>query len=254
VNPFSLAGKTAMVTGASRGIGLGVAKALADSGANLILVARDAQALAKAAKDLRREQIDVRTAVFDLQKTNEIADWFLTETRTLGRPDILINSAGITRRGEATELSLEAWNQTFSLNVTAVFELSRSFARELIKVGRQGKIVNIASLMTAAARRGTSAYAASKGAVGQLTKALAIDWASSGIHVNAIAPGYVETDLTKDLIADEEFNLWVKKRCPLGRWATPDDISWPVVLLASPASDFVTGQVIYVDGGWLSTF
>jgi gluconate 5-dehydrogenase len=124
----------------------------------------------------------------------------------------------------------------------------------LIKVGRQGKIVNIASLMTAAARRGTSAYAASKGAVGQLTKALAIDWASSGIHVNAIAPGYGETDLTKDLIADEEFNLWVKKRCPLGRWATPGDISWPVVFLASPASDFVTGQVIYVDGGWLSTF
>jgi len=196
----------------------------------------------------------VRTAVFDLQKTNEIADWFLSETRRFGRPDILINSAGITKRGEATELSLEAWNQTFSLNVTAVFELSRSFARELIKVGRQGKIVNIASLMTAAARRGTSAYAASKGAVGQLTKALAIDWASSGIHVNAIAPGYVETDLTKDLIADEEFNLWVKKRCPLGRWATPDDISWPVVFLASPASDFVTGQVIYVDGGWLSTF
>jgi gluconate 5-dehydrogenase len=243
-----------MVTGASRGIGLGVAKALADSGANLILVARDPQALTKAAKELQRDKIDVRTSAFDLQNTREIADWFTTETRTFGPADILINSAGITRRGEATELTLEAWNETFNLNATAVFELSRSFARERIKAGRQGKIVNIASLMTAAARRGTSAYAASKGAVGQLTKALAIDWASSGIHVNAIAPGYVETDLTKELIADAEFNLWVQKRCPLGRWATPEDIAWPVVFLASAASDFITGQVIYVDGGWLSTF
>jgi gluconate 5-dehydrogenase len=123
-----------------------------------------------------------------------------------------------------------------------------------MREGRKGKVVNIASLMTAAARLGTSAYTTSKGAVGQLTKALAIDWASYGIHVNAVAPGYVKTELTKDLIDDPEFDRWVKKRCPLGRWATPEDISWPVVFLASPASDFITGQVIYVDGGWLSTF
>ena len=124
----------------------------------------------------------------------------------------------------------------------------------LIAAGRKGKIVNIASLMTAAARRGVSAYTASKGAVGQLTKALAVDWAEHGILVNAVAPGYIDTELNKALIEDAEFDAWVKKRCPLGRWGTPEDIAWPVVFLASPASDFITGQVIYVDGGWLSTF
>jgi len=114
--------------------------------------------------------------------------------------------------------------------------------------------VNIASLMTAAARRGTSAYAASKGALGQLTKALAIEWASHGIHVNAIAPGYIDTEMSKSLREDPEFDGWVKKRCPLGRWGSAEDIAWPIVFLASPASDFITGQVIYVDGGWLATF
>jgi len=154
----------------------------------------------------------------------------------------------------ATELSLADWNQVMAVNATAIFELSRCFARGLITAGHKGKIVNIASLMTAAARRGVSAYTASKGAVGQLTKALAVDWAEHGILVNAVAPGYVDTELNKALIEDEAFDAWVKKRCPLGRWGTPEDIAWPVVFLASPASDFITGQVIYVDGGWLSTF
>jgi gluconate 5-dehydrogenase len=165
-----------------------------------------------------------------------------------------VNAAGIQRRGLATELPLSDWNQVLAVNTTAIFELSRCFARGLIAAGRKGKVVNIASLMTAAARRGVSAYTASKGAVGQLTKALAVDWAEHGIHVNAVAPGYVDTELNKALIEDAEFDAWVKKRCPLGRWGTPEDIAWPVVFLASPASDFITGQVIYVDGGWLSTF
>jgi gluconate 5-dehydrogenase len=157
-------------------------------------------------------------------------------------------------RGAATDLQLSDWNKVLSLNVTSVFELSRSFARRLIQEKRKGKVVNIASLMSAAARYGTSAYTASKGAVGQLTKALAIDWAANGILVNAIAPGYVNTELTQPLVTDSAFDEWVKKRCPLGRWAKPEDIAWPVVFLASPASDFITGQIIYVDGGWLATF
>lgn len=251
---FSLDGKVAMVTGASRGIGLGAARALGESGARLILVARSAQALAKAEGELRSANIDVAASSYDLQNTTGIAAWFDECVQNHGQPDILVNAAGITRRGSATELTLSDWNDVMAVNATAVFELSRSFARKLISAGRKGKIVNIASIMTAAARPGTSAYTASKGAVGQLTKALAIDWASHGIHVNAVAPGYIETEMNEALLGDSAFDAWVKKRCPLGRWGTPEDIAWPVVFLASPASDFITGQVIYVDGGWLSTF
>jgi len=254
MNPFSLAGKTALVTGASRGIGLGAARALGESGASVILVARSAQTLAQAAEELRTANIQVSTSPFDLQDTTGIHAWYEECASEFGQPDILVNAAGMSMRGAATDLQLSDWNTTMSLNVTSVFELSRSFARRLIREGRKGKIVNIASLMTAAARYGTSAYTASKGAVGQLTKALAIDWASNGILVNAIAPGYVETELTRPLVDDPAFDQWVKKRCPLGRWATPQDIAWPVVFLASPASDFITGQIIYVDGGWLATF
>ena len=243
-----------MVTGGSRGIGLGAARALGESGARIILVARSAEALAEAAAELKDAHIDVAYSAFDLKDSEGIASWFEECVRRFGQPDILVNAAGMQRRGVATELSLADWNQILAVNATAIFELSRAFARGLIGTGRKGKIVNIASLMTAAARRGTSPYTASKGAVGQLTKALAIDWAEHGIHVNAIAPGYVDTELNKDLINDAAFDAWVKKRCPLGRWGTPDDIAWPVVFLASPASDFITGQVIYVDGGWLSTF
>lgn len=251
---FSLEGKVAMVTGASRGIGLGAARALGESGARLILVARSARALARAAEDLQAANIEVAASPYDFFNTNGISAWFDECVTRHGQPDILVNAAGITRRGAATELTLSDWNDVMALNATAVFELSRSFARKLISAGRKGKIVNVASLMTAAARAGTSAYTASKGAVGQLTKALAVDWAAHGIHVNAVAPGYIETELNKDLINDPAFDAWVKKRCPLGRWGTPEDIAWPIVFLASSASDFITGQVLYVDGGWLSTF
>jgi gluconate 5-dehydrogenase len=132
--------------------------------------------------------------------------------------------------------------------------LSRFFARRRIKEGGEGCVIHIASLMTAAARAGTAPYTASKGAVGQLTKVLAVEWAKYGIRVNAIAPGYIATDLNRDLLADPSFDAWVKQRCPMGRWGMPDDIAWPVVFLASPASAFITGQVFYVDGGWLATF
>lgn len=252
--PFSLAGRTAMVTGASRGIGLGIARALAASGVRLILVARNFDASAKAIEELRIAGAEVELAPFDLRATERIAAWFAECAQQHGQPDILVNAAGMTIRGEATEFALADWNQILALNTTAVFELSRSFARGLIAQGRPGKIVNIASLMTAASRRGTAAYTASKGAVGQLTKALAIDWAPHRIMVNAIAPGYIATELTAPLVADPQFDSWVKQRCPLGRWGTPEDIAWPVVFLASPAADFITGQILFVDGGWLATF
>jgi len=244
----------ALVTGASRGIGLGCAKALLSAGADVILVARNEQDLRDAASSLRILGRNIHIAPFDLNSTEKIADWYSATCKSIGTPDVLVNSAGISRRGPAIDLTLDDWNAVMTLNATAIFELSRSFARHLKQEHRQGRVINIASLMTAAARPGTSPYTASKGAVGQLTKVLAVEWAADGILVNAIAPGYIDTDLNKALISDKDFDKWVKARCPLGRWGTPDDIAEPVVFLASPASKFITGQVIYVDGGWLATF
>jgi gluconate 5-dehydrogenase len=254
MNPFSLEGRLAIITGGSRGIGSGAARALAQSGADVILVGRNLAGLERTASDIRHTGRQIHVAPYDLAQSNGIADWFEGVCARYGTPDILVNSAGINLRGAAVDLSLDEWNAVMTLNATAIFELSRNLARLLIREGRSGRIINIASLMTAAARPGTSPYTASKGAVGQLTKALAIEWASHGILVNAVAPGYVDTDLNEALINDPAFDTWVKGRCPLGRWATPEDIAWPVVFLASPAAGFITGQVIYVDGGWLATF
>jgi gluconate 5-dehydrogenase len=254
MTPFSLEGKLGLITGATRGIGLGAARALAESGSGVILVGRDEAELGRAADGLRQLTKQVYVAPYDLLRVDGIAEWFGNLCATTGTPDILVNSAGITRRGPAVDLSLADFNEVMTVNTTAIFELSRTFARRLISEGRAGRVINIASLMTAAARFGTSPYTASKGAVGQLTKVLAVEWAKNGILVNAIAPGYIATDLNQALIDDPKFDTWVKGRCPLGRWGTPEDIAWPVVFLASPAAGFMTGQVIFVDGGWLATF
>ena len=254
MNPFQVQGQLALITGATRGIGLGAAHALAQSGADLLLAGRDEEELERAAADLRQMTTNVHLLPFDLLHTKQIAPWLNGVFDKFGSPDILVNSAGMSRRGAAIDLSLEDWDDVLALNTTAIFEVSRTFARRRIAQSRGGRIINIASLMTAAARPGTSPYTASKGAVGQLTKVLAVEWAAHGILVNAIAPGYINTDLNKNLVADPAFDSWVKRRCPLGRWGKPMDIAWPIVFLASPAADFITGQVIYVDGGWLATF
>lgn len=254
MNPFRLDGKLALVTGATRGIGYGAAEALALSGANVLLIGREAELLEQNASTLRGHGVTAEAIPFDLAQTDAICGWSESVFAKHGVPDILVNAAGIQRRGLAIDQTLGDWNAVMNLNATAIFELSRSYARQRLAMKAGGKIVNVASLMTSAARPGTSPYTASKGAVGQLTKVLAVEWARSGIFVNAIAPGYIDTDLNTNLVADLKFDAWVKERCPLGRWGTPSDIAWPVVFLSSPASDFITGQVIYVDGGWLATF
>ena len=252
---FSLEGKRALVTGASKGIGLGMARAIGEAGADVTLVARNEDELAGAAASLKDTGRKVGIAPFDLKNVNGIGAWFDSEiVKKHGAPDILVNNAGMTKRMPAHELPLKDWDEIITVNLSSVFALSQAFAKERFAAGKKGKIVNTASLMTAASRPGTSAYTASKGGIGQLTKALAVDWASKGIWVNAVAPGYIETPLTKPLKDDPEFDAWVQKRCPLGRWGTPEDLAWPVVFLASPASDFITGEILFVDGGWMATF
>lgn len=254
MTPFQLTGRRALVTGAGRGIGLGIARAMATAGADVILVARSQDELTAAAATLRDTSRSVGVAPFDLRETDAIPAWFAGVVETHGRPDILVNAAGITRRAPAEELKIEDWDDTLAVNLTAVFRLSQAFARSCIAAGARGKIINLASLMTLAARRTTAAYTASKGGIGQLTKALAVDWADKGILVNAIAPGYIATSLTAPLLNDASFDQWVKQRCPLGRWGTPEDVAWPAVFLASPAADYITGQILLVDGGWMATF
>ncbi len=254
MNPFRVDGKLALITGGASGIGYGAAKALAESGANLVLAGRRIAELERSAEMLKQLGAAVHVSPVDLKETSAISKWFDDVCSQTGVPDILVNAAGMTRRGPAVDLSLDDWSAVMTVNAEAIFELSRCFARRRISDRLGGNIVNVASLMTFAARPGTSVYAASKGAVGQLTKAMAVEWAKHGITVNAIAPGYIDTELTQPLVGDPEFSSWVVGRCPLGRWGTPEDIAWPIVFLSSAASAFLTGQVIPVDGGWLATF
>ena len=252
-DPFDLGGKRALVTGGSRGIGYGIAAALARAGAEVVLVARDEEKLEAA-----RAKLDaasgkpVHAFAVDLAQSQTIGDAYDRIVRETGPLDILVNNAGITRRGASVGFPLEDWELVQRVNVTAVFELSRAFARERIASSKGGKIVNIASLASEVARPTIAAYAASKGAIKQLTKALAVEWAPHGINVNAIGPGYIATEMTKPLIDDERFDCWIKQRTPLGRWGTPEDLAGAAVFLAAAASDFLTGQILYVDGGILA--
>ena len=251
---FSLQGRRALVTGGSKGIGLGIARGLTEAGAEVILVARDAADLEAAKEQLSASGKRISAWAFDMGDIEAVPAWYASVIAKEGPVDVLVNNAGINLRAPAHELPMEQWDTVIRLNLTAVFALSQAFAKERIATHKGGKIINIASLMSEAARKTTAAYTASKGGIRQLTKALAVDWAPYGINVNAIGPGYIRTPLTKPLYEDQEFDAWVKNRTPLGRWGTPDDLAHTAVFLASAASDFITGQVIYVDGGWLSTF
>ncbi len=251
---FSLQGKQALITGGSRGIGLAIAKELAQAGADVILLARDSTRLQQAQKELENTGSKISTYSFDLQNVNAIPQMYAEIVAANGPIDILVNNAGFTRRGPAQELSIDDWNIVITINLTAVFVLSQAFAKERIANGKKGKIINIASLMSEAVRQDNSPYAAAKGGIRQLTKALAVDWARYGINVNAIGPGYIRTDLTRPLYEDCAFHQWVIERTPIGRWGLPEDVASTALFLASEASDFITGQCIYVDGGWLSTF
>ena len=251
---FRLDNKMSMVTGGSKGIGFGIAKALAEAGSDIVLVARNKTNLEMAREELSRTGRNIRTRPFDMSNVEGIDEMFAGVIKDTGGIDILVNNAGATRRGPAETITSEDLNFVLNLNVTAAFTLCRAFARHCIKNGKKGKIINIASVMSETVREDNAPYAASKGAIRQMTKALAVDWAKHQINVNAIGPGFIQTDLTRPLWDDKSFNKWLKWKTPQARWGKPEDMGDAAVYLASAASDFVTGHILYVDGGLLSTF
>jgi 2-deoxy-D-gluconate 3-dehydrogenase len=247
---FDLAGKVALVTGTSRGLGAGMARALAAAGADVAVHDRERPC---ATEECLRAA-GVRTACLEGDLSDRAAaDRLVADAvERMGRLDILVNNAGIIRRQPAAEHSDEYWDDVLEINLTAVFRLCRAAGRHMLERGEGGKIVNIASLLAFQGGVTVPGYAAAKGGVAQLTKALANEWAPKGINVNAIAPGYMATENTAPLRADALRSRQILERIPAGRWGTADDLGGAVVFLASRASDYVNGHVLVVDGGWMA--
>lgn len=248
-NPlFDLRGQTALITGSSQGIGLALAAGLAEAGAAVILNGRDAGRLAQAAERLKANGAGVRTLPFDAtdhEAVRAAVDGFEAETGAIG---ILINNAGQQHRMPLEDFPADAFEHLMRTNVSSVFNVGQAVARHMIRRGA-GKIVNIASVQTALARPSIAPYTATKGAVGNLTKGMATDWAKHGLQVNALAPGYFDTPLNAALVADPAFSAWLEKRTPAGRWGKVEELVGACIFLCSPASSFVNGHILYVDGG-----
>lgn len=245
---FDLTGRTALVTGAGQGIGLAIAEALVSAGAGVILNGRTPEKLATAAARLRATGATVATAVFDVTDAPAVRQAVDAIENGGTAIDILVNNAGIQRRNRLDQFNDDDWHTVMRTNVDAVFYVGQAVARHMIARGR-GKIINIASVQSELARPTIAPYAASKGAVRNLTRGMCADWAPLGLQVNAIAPGYFATPLNRALHEDQAFDAWLRQRTPAGRWGRLEDLHGVAVFLASSASDFVNGQTLYVDGG-----
>jgi len=244
---FDLSGRRILITGSNGGLGLGIARGLAAMGATVILNGRDEAKLASAADGLRAEGLAVAEARFDVGVEAEVAA-AVDRLEADGPIDVLINNAGIQRRFRLDEISLDVWDEVLRTNLTSAMLVSQQVARGMIGRGR-GKIVNICSVMSDLARTTTGAYAAAKGGLKMLTRAMCADWGPLGVQANAIGPGYFATDMTRPLIENPDFNAWVVNRTPARRWGLPEELVGAAAFFSSPASDFVNGQILYVDGG-----
>jgi 2-deoxy-D-gluconate 3-dehydrogenase len=247
---FRLDGKTALVTGAAVGLGEAIAVALAEAGANVACHGNRHPAEETSAR-IRALGRKSQSFSSDLSTTDGASRLFDAVSAAMGAPDILVNNAGIIYREPAEDYSFDAWMRVMQVNLNSVFRLSQLAGREMLNHG-QGKIINIASLLAFQGGIRVPAYTASKGGVAQLTKALANEWAGRNVQVNAIAPGYFSTSNTEALRKDEARSQQILERIPAGRWGNPEDLAGAAVFLASSASDYVNGEILVVDGGWMA--
>ena len=245
---FDLSGKTALITGSSQGIGLALARGLAQAGARIVLNGRDRDKLAAAAASLSENGADVVQLAFDATDHAAVVSAVDGHEADDGAVDILVNNAGMQHRAPLDSFEPAMFEKLLQTNITTVFNVGQAVARHMIDRGA-GKIINIASVQTRLARPGIAPYTATKGAVANLTKGMATDWARHGLQCNAIAPGYFDTPLNAALVADPEFSAWLEKRTPAGRWGNVEELVGACIFLSSAASSFVNGHTLYVDGG-----
>jgi len=245
---FDLTGRVALITGSSRGIGTALADALASAGARIVLNGRDTAQLAQTAARFQARGIDVARAAFDVTDEAGATAAIAEVEREVGPIDILVNNSGINLRGPLEDLPTETWERVIGTNLTGAFKVGRAVARHMI-ARQRGKIINVCSINSELARYSIAPYVTSKGGLKNLTKGMAVDWARYNIQVNGLGPGYYATDMTAPLMKDPEFDSWLRKRVPAGRWGDVSELAGAIIFLASPGSDYMTGQMLYVDGG-----
>ncbi len=248
---FDLTNRIALVTGSSQGLGLTLARGLGQAGARIVLNGRNQEKLAKAVAAVEADGLTVSGCAFDVTDAASIDRGVGEIENRVGPIDILVNNAGIQRRGTLESLDEAAWREVIDTNLTGVFLVSRRVVRGMIE-RRRGKIVNICSLMSELGRETTGNYAAAKGGLKMLTRAMAVEWARHNIQANGVGPGYFLTEMTRHLADDPQFDAWIRRRTPARRWGDPAELVGAAVFLASDASEFVNGQIIYVDGGILA--
>lgn len=248
-NLFSLSNRVTLVTGSAQGLGFTIARGMLDAGARIVLSDVSPAALERAQASLRAEGIDAAAYVFDISDEAQVIEAVAAIEAEVGPIDILVNNAGIHKRSMLIDMPVENWRKVIDVNLSGAFIVGRAVARGMI-AREYGKIVNISSINAAMVRPNIGNYCAAKGGIVTLTKSMATEWGQYNINVNAIGPGYFLTDLTKPLAEDPDFDSWVKSEVPLRRWGNPKEIVGLAVMLASPASDYISGQTIYIDGGW----
>lgn len=248
---FDLSGRVALVTGAGKGLGRSMAVALAQCGADVALAARTATDLDVVAAEVEAEGRKALAFPADVTDPEQVDALVTGAIERFGQLDILVNNAGMNIRKPALDFPLDEWDEVMNLNLRGYYLVARAAGRHMVARGH-GRVINITSILAAIALPNQTAYATSKGAITQMTKVMAIEWAQRGVTVNCVGPTYIETDLTRPLYEDPERREFITSRTPMGRWGQPDEVNGAVVFLASDAARFVTGQTIFVDGGWLA--